>query len=687
MDMIEVARRMASLGQRGEALRAYMLVLDADSEPLELMEAAVYLLHNGGDYKVSFTVFIQLYNAGCFRQELLPLMKKAFYEPNSKMLKKRYERNCKMLGKYPYLFRNDFPPFEELPLVFFPYDGQNAYVPYSAAQDAFTGYVNVRDPVITRHFFKNLEKPILAEDVFSQYELEYLRDNVRPSEWVSRENHIYLHYSDWAEFCAWLQVLSLRSLLESKKFVFLIGDEIAQYPIDFKERFGIDYSSYPLRPVGIREIKKMIWHTQLSAHNGGDFFNEICDGHPNLLYLSSVLFDGVHDTVRELRKAMDDVNTLEEMRYVFQDWKTPALVDEMYQIRNLTDSELMVAYFLREDTRRPENQRMDPASRIVPALFFQPHFYNIHYDIGRSEKGDAILISPEADRVRSSSLFKGFPYIKTFTPIRLPTMSCGGTANFMWNRCMESDALARTETESAQKEGNYVPGGKKTAVIMSDVVLETILNRSFMRNPDDRIYHDSVIVRYEDGKLNPKATFTALTEFLDIPYTESMTYCSIDGNRDPYGMGDSYQRGFFLAPEDRYDNYLGDTEKRFIETYMRDVYAFYGYRFRYYDGQPVDEDAAAAAYQELPVIDARIVGTMREAWLAEPKEVGLTKEQMEGRAELSAAVFMEANKERRVRAIRILSKRMYFVNERRQPLQMTPMLELDPELLEREVYQ
>lgn len=30
----------------------------------------------------------------------------------------------------------------------------------------------------------------------------------------------------------------------------------------------------------------MIWHTQLAAHNGGDFFNEIFYGHPNLSPMS-----------------------------------------------------------------------------------------------------------------------------------------------------------------------------------------------------------------------------------------------------------------------------------------------------------------------------------------------------------------------------------------------------------------
>lgn len=63
---------------------------------------------------------MQLYNAGYFQDRLLTLMKKAFYEPNIKLLKGRYERNCKLLARYPYLFRKDFLPFDELPLVFSP---------------------------------------------------------------------------------------------------------------------------------------------------------------------------------------------------------------------------------------------------------------------------------------------------------------------------------------------------------------------------------------------------------------------------------------------------------------------------------------------------------------------------------------------------------------------------------------
>lgn len=88
-------------------------------------------------------------------------------------------------------------------------------------------------------------------------------------------------------------VWSCAPLLSEKKLVFLMEGEIEQYPIDFHTRFGIDYAQYPVRPIGIGEVTRMIWHTQLAAHNGGDFFNEIFYGHPNLLSYESIMFDNI----------------------------------------------------------------------------------------------------------------------------------------------------------------------------------------------------------------------------------------------------------------------------------------------------------------------------------------------------------------------------------------------------------
>ena len=302
---LDIARRMAELGEQGHAVTAYTLALaDArDRQPDIELEAALYLFENGGNYKVAYDAFRSLYRRGFQRETLLELMTQAFYQPNIKLLKNRYEKNCRLLRKYPYCFQQDFPAFEELPLRFYPYDDQR-YIPFTAETETFGEPLDLRHPVVSRNFFHNLEKPVLAADVYSQYELEYLRDNVRKSEWVGRENHVYLHYTDWGIFCAYLQILSLRPLLEEEKLVFLIEDEISQYPIDFKSRFGIDYSQCLVKPIGIREIHRLIWHTQLSSHNGGDFFNEIFDNHPNLIAVESVMLYHLRNQVEQFRKLL-----------------------------------------------------------------------------------------------------------------------------------------------------------------------------------------------------------------------------------------------------------------------------------------------------------------------------------------------------------------------------------------------
>ena len=129
MKTIELARKLAAVNSVEEAQTAYALVIHQEEDPAERLEAAVYILQSGGDYRISYTCFRELYNQGHFREEVLSLMTGAFYEPNVKELKKRYERNCRLLKKYPYLFRNDFLPFEKLPICFFPYD-DNGYVPF-----------------------------------------------------------------------------------------------------------------------------------------------------------------------------------------------------------------------------------------------------------------------------------------------------------------------------------------------------------------------------------------------------------------------------------------------------------------------------------------------------------------------------------------------------------------------------
>ncbi|MDB7906728.1 hypothetical protein PND83_12135 [Flavonifractor plautii] len=648
MDTIEIARRLAELGQTEEAQAAYSLVLQeaAERNPELELEAASYLFFSQGNYQVAYTAFVSLYNRGFYQTELMDLMTQAFYLPNAEDQKKRYARNCAALAKYPYLFREDFPDFEALPVQFFPFNDEG-YIPFFKAEHRFGAYVNFNDPVIDRYFFRDLDKPVLARDVFSQYQLEYLNDNVRKSEWVGRENHIYLHYTDWTTFCAYLQCLELRPLLSEKKLVFLMEGEIEQYPIDFHARFGIDYAQYPVRPIGIGEVTRMIWHTQLAAHNGGDFFNEIFYGHPNLLSYESIMFDNIQKAVAEVKANWRRV-----------DWLTPRLRRQLSRMKRPTDKDFLVALFL---DRQDISGSLDHGSRIAPALFFQPHFSNMIYDIRESElKGAPMLYSEQYEAIRTSPLFHGFRYIKTFTPMRRITTSYAASVRFMLNQEVQGEEVK----------------------VVPDVLAQRLVNRSFMVDQWDRLYRDSVLVRFEDGKLNPRATFTALAEFLDLPYTESMTYCSSRLGVDPESLAGN-ARGFDPATVYRtYDEFANDEERAFLEYFLRDAYEYYGYDFHYYQGEPVDEAWIERKIQSFTCLDGFITQSHQKA----AQEMAVTFTNGSDPIDVKVNDPIPGYQSNRRRIADFLLRGLRFVNKQGQPLKMMKPLKLDPALLEQPLY-
>ena len=669
MNVIEIARRMAELGGRKDACRAYTLALqEGGLAPEEEMEAALYILQAEGDYRVAYTCFRSLYDRGLFREDCLDIMSQAFYEPNVKLQKSRYEKNCKALSKYPYLFRKDFLNFDALPIQFYPFDDKG-YLPFHWLEGRFDDYVNFNHTVISQNFFHDLENPILAKDVYSQYELEYLNDNVRPSEWVARENHVYLHYTDWGAFCAHLQVLNIRELLKDKKFVFLIGDEVSQYPIDFKERFGIDYSQYPLKLPSVREVTRLIWHTQLSSHNGGDFFNEIFDWHPNLIRVPSVMWDSVGEELDDFRALVIRAQTDPHAADGLSDGKQWA-IRELSHMKNWTDKDLIVA---RSMADRGYIDGLDLESRIAPTLFLQPHFGNLMFHLNIDQWGQSRLESEDYAQIQASPFFQGFKYIKTFTPMRRITNSYGASVRFIQNQ-VEKDRRGEADKAAA----------------VDDVLGIRVLNRSYMIDPEDRLYADSVLVRFEDGKLNPKATFTALAAFLDLPYTESMTYCSLFGERDPLSY-EGNDLGFSTAALYRtYDEYANDDERAFIEYFMRDAYETYGYDFMYYDGGPVDEEQVNRWIDGFTTIEHYILSAWKENVLPRARVTRngqeATEEETEWAKNQSLRLTQNGLRENWHKMAKTLLRGLRFVNKNGQPLQLMPKLKLDPALLEQPLY-
>ena len=671
MNAIEIARQLAALGETEGAIKAYGLVLHQPQSPEEELEGALYILQNGGDYKVSYSALIDLYRRGCFQEDCLSILTQAFYEPNIKLQKSRYEKNCRELKRYPYLFRKDFPAFDELPILFYPFDDAG-YLPFVPAEGRFDAYTNFKKPVISRNFFKNLDNPILAKDVYSQYELEYLNDNVRKSENIGRENHIYLHYSNWGEFCAHLKVLNLRPLLKEEKLVFLMEEEEALYPIDFKERYGIDYSTYPVKPIGIREVHRLIWHTQLSYHNGGDFFNEIFDMHPNLTVMPSVMMSNIQTSTQELRDAVAQVEKVGLKKLTSLTPRQSWILQELYAIPDRTDKDFLVAVFM-SDARSIVG--LDQGARIAPALFLQPHFPVQNYHLTVDAQGNTVLSSNTYTEIQNSPIFKNFKYIKTFTPMRRITTSYGAGIRYMQNKV---EAFQRGEYE------------EETIPVVGNDLTDRLTNRSFMSDPEDRLFMDSVLVRFEDAKLNPKATFTALAAFLDLPYTESMTYCSMYGERDPESMKGN-DLGFSTAAVYRtYDEYATDAERAFIEYFMRDAYEAYGYDFHYYDGRPVDEEQVDRWIEGFTLAERYICGAWEENLLStasvKVNEEEITDEAREQILQKAAEQHRDSLRNNWRTAARTLLRGLRFVNKNGQPLRMMPKLKLDPALLEQPLY-
>jgi hypothetical protein len=229
--------------------------------------------------------------------------------------------------------------------------------------------------------------------------------------------------------------------------------------------------------------------------------------------------------------------------------------------------------------------------------------------------------------------------------------------------------------------------GTTTYQVVTAPVTDRALTRSYLIDPSDRLYTDCVLVRFEDGKLNPKATFTALAAFLDLPYTESMTYCSISGERDPQEF-DTNVRGFDPATVYKtYDDYAGDAERYYLEYFLRDAYEAYGYDFHYYDGAPMDMDKAKDLFAHMEKQEKFERITIRRMVAGGiPHIEGLELEDPDAQIDWNVEDKIKGLREHDFQVTEILLRNLYFVNKQGQPLKLMPMLKLDPALLEQPLY-
>ena len=101
----------------------------------------------------------------------------------------------------------------------------------------------------------------------------------------------------------------------------------------------------------------MIWNMQLSSHNGGNFFNEIFDGHPNLLATPSIMIDQLEERIDKLRDAIAEAEKAKKLDLSKLSPSLARSVRELCSMPDRTDKDLLVASFLRDAGRYLEERK------------------------------------------------------------------------------------------------------------------------------------------------------------------------------------------------------------------------------------------------------------------------------------------------------------------------------------------
>lgn len=528
MQLTNKARQLSEQNKIKEAQKTYLEVLNNTNKATEQYEAALFFLYTNYQTKFAYSILLELFKNNLFRNETFNTLLEFALAPEMESMLDTYTNNVKLLSNYPYIFKKDFRPFDDLLTRFFKIS-DTEYIDYSLLTEKFGSITNFGNKEISHHFFQDLSKPIYAENIYSQYELEYLFDNVRESEYIAKDNHIYLYYSSFEEFQSLLQIIDFSKILKNNKFVFLFEEEKDLYPINFKERFNIDYSSFPIKKLNIKDITKLIWSVQYSSHNGGDFFDEIMDGHPYVIYSASRFMSYYEDLINKY---------------------TPAQKRKM----NLTNKDIFILAVLNQNKLSLDDYS---SSRIIPPVYIQPHFPRIQPKL--LSNGEVIIsTSNEINGMINYDFINAFKYIKTFVPLRRFTTSHAATLKFHCN----------TDVQDMEN-------------IPSNSIVERLKNKALYVDPSNRAFVDARTCRFEDGKLNPKATFMALSAFLDIPYTPSMEVCSCKGEINPETFKGNV-RGFDSATVYRtYDEYCDDEERIILEYFYQEAMKKYGYENQY----------------------------------------------------------------------------------------------------------
>lgn len=552
-----------------------------------------------GKFRDALLSFIGLYQKGYRQEQILHILDEACYLPNEEEMRKNYESNAAALARYPFILGMKFDAFEDLPLRLYMIDESEFYI-FDRNTERFLSVYQLEDGSQPDFHSAQVDAPLLFENEVNLSHLTFLNDVVRKSEDIACDNHVYLYYDSFSELAKLLLVSEIEPLLADQKFVFLFGAENRTHPLDFKKHFGIDYAACQPRELSVNEIKRIIFSWKIASASGTSFFADIMDFHPELLTIPDCMlwFKDLYteqlagktrsEAVSFLRRLPDrDPRKSGIMKLVrnHSDPMSESLRKEFNRVSAeefLTVLESVLAEFPRPSAREwligffLAYSRCHGRSfgRVIPALFLYPH--------------DDFFYLAGAGRDRAIFYFDlvgSFPYHKAIVVIRNPVTQAGSVANVM--------TQVHPNARDARGELRHDP--------FYCMMYGSIIPKDYYFPLQHPLRESTRVVRFEDLKLNPKAAFASMAEFLNIPVTQSMfqtTWCGL--TKAGVTTENAVFEGWDPAPVYKtYDQYLSVFDKYRIELLLRNLIETYGYRTKYYDGQQFS-DAEIIKMMELP---------------------------------------------------------------------------------------